>query len=53
MDGDRLTVSRWKRDIRAPNIDELIRQHGAKIVTVRDTEGKEHVLPVRYSCHDR
>lgn len=25
-----------------PNIDELIREHGAKMVTVRDTEGKEH-----------
>ena len=33
--------------LETPNIDELIRQHGAKIVTVRDTEGKEHVLPVR------
>lgn len=25
-----------------PNIDELIRQHGAKTVTVRDVEGKEY-----------
>ena len=33
--------------LETPNIDELIRQDVAKIVTVRDTEGKEHVLPVR------
>ena len=29
-----------------PNIDELIREHGAKTVTVRDTEGKEREVGV-------
>ena len=28
--------------LETPNIDELIRQHGAKTVTVRDVEGKEY-----------
>ena len=30
--------------LETPNIDELIRQHGTKTVTVRDTETKEHEL---------
>ncbi len=30
-----------------PNIDELIREHGAKTVTIRDLEGKEYVLSVK------
>lgn len=30
--------------LETPNIDELIRQHRAKTVTVRDTEAKEHEL---------